>query len=229
MSYLFMKLKEALVVKREILFKDKYFQGFLPAHEHNFISTILKSYGYHPRGNLLENNELLQQIIPYVWIVNSREKKVFAYRRAGNENYSEVRLRNKWSCGLGGHIERQDQENPAFSGCSGSPQGPRHNGNPIESAMMRELMEEVKMEAYPKPRVIGYLKDDTGDVERVHFGVVAIAETLGTVEKGDDEMAEGKFMTLGEIEALFANPENQIEAWTKLSWPYVRQHLSSLV
>src|SRR3989344_4176213 len=117
-----MKLREALVVKRETLFKDKYFQGFLPAQEYDFMSAILKSYEYHPRGNLLENNEFLQQVIPYVWIVNSREKKVFVYRRSARESYGEARLRNKWSCGLGGHIQRQDE------------------GDPIRSAMMRELM-----------------------------------------------------------------------------------------
>ncbi len=205
-----MKLKEALVVKREVLFKDKYFQGFLPAHEHDFISVILREYGYHPRGNLLENNEHLQQIIPYVWIVNPLEKRVFAYRRAADDNYSEVRLRNKWSCGLGGHIERQD------------------NGNPIESAMMRELMEEVKMAAYPKPKIVGYLKDDRGEVEKVHFGVVAIAETHGSVEKGDDEMAEGRFISVQEMEMLLTRPDVDIEEWTRLSWPYVKQHLLSL-
>ena len=30
--------KEALCVKREILFKDKYFEGFLPKEEFDFIS-----------------------------------------------------------------------------------------------------------------------------------------------------------------------------------------------
>ncbi len=205
-----MKLREALVVKRDVLFKERHFQGFLPAHEYNFVDIIFNNYEYHPRGEALEENDLLQQIIPYVWIVNPLEKKVFAYRRAANESYSEKRLRNKWSCGLGGHIERHD------------------NGNPIESAMMRELMEEVKMAVYPRPKIVGYLKDDRGDVEKVHFGVVAIAETLEPVEKGDDEMAEGLFVTIAEIEELFADKENEVEAWTRLSWPFVKSYLLSL-
>lgn len=205
-----MNLKEALVVKREALFQERSFQGFLPAYEYNFIDVILREHDYHPRGDLLEHNELLQQVIPYVWIVNPREKKVFAYRRAANESYSEKRLRNKWSCGLGGHIERED------------------SGSPIEAAMMRELMEEVKMALYPKPRIVGYVNDDCGDVEKVHFGVVAIAETTGDVQKGDEEMAEGRFFGIQELEALFAHPDNQVEAWTLLSWPYVKGYLLSL-
>jgi len=204
------RIKEALVVKRDNLFRTKYFQGFLPVHEHDYMGIILQEHEYHPRGNLLENNENLQQIIPYVWIVNTRDKKIFAYRRAADRNYTEVRLRNKWSCGLGGHIERQDSIDP------------------IRHAMMRELMEEVKMEDYPEPRIIGYLKDDNGDVEKVHFGVVAIAETFGNVEKGDDEMTEGRFMSISEIEDLFAHSENQIEKWTSLSWPFVKNYLLSL-
>ncbi len=205
-----MKLKEALVVKRGTLFRDKYFQGFLPVQEHDYMSIILREHEYHPRGNLLENNELLQQIIPYVWIINPREKKVFAYRRAANENYGEARLRNKWSCGLGGHIERQD------------------SSDPIKIAMMRELMEEVRMQFYPRPKIVGYLKDDKGNVEKVHFGVVAIAETDERVEKGDDEMAECRFMSISEIEDLFAYPDNQIETWTLLSWPFFKSYLLSL-
>lgn len=205
-----MKIKEALVVKREHLFRDKYFQGFLPAQEHDYMSIILQEHIYHPRGDLLENNEMLQQIIPYVWIVNPLDKKVFAYRRAADQNYSEARLRNKWSCGLGGHIEQQD------------------SSDPIQLAMMRELMEEVKMDTYPSPRIVGYLKDDNGDVEKVHFGVVAIAETFGNVEKGDNEMAEGRFMSILEIETLFAHSDNQIEKWTSLSWPFVKDYLLSL-
>ncbi len=201
-------VKEALVVARDILFKEKYFEGFLPAEEYNYIPLITKNFSYHERGDVLEHNADLQQIIPYIWIVNPTKKEVFAYKRAGNENYTEVRLRNKWSCGLGGHIERQD------------------NGDPIGKGMMRELQEEVKMNSYPTPRIVGYLNDDKGDVERVHFGVVALAETLGPVEKGDEEMAEGRFMSLSEIEQLFGDPENDIENWTKMSWPFVKKYLS---
>ena len=202
-----MKLREALVVQRNVLFSDKYFQGFLQSHEHDFISVILREHGYHERGDVLEDNDTLQQIIPYVWIVNPVKKEVFAYRRAANEAYREKRLRNKWSCGLGGHIERED------------------GGNPIEAAMMRELMEEVHMSLYPQPHIIGYLNDDSDDVGRVHFGVVAIAETTERVKKGDDEMAECRFYSVQELEALFAHPENEIEAWTRLSWPWVREYL----
>ena len=74
--------KEALIVKRDILFKEKQFQGFSKKEEYDFIPIILGNFEYYLRGDDLENNINLQQIIPYVWIVNLNEKKVFAYKRA---------------------------------------------------------------------------------------------------------------------------------------------------
>lgn len=200
--------KEALVVKREILFREGEFQGFITSEQRDFIESILSSHFYHERGEKLENDSSLQQIIPYVWIINPQTKQIFAYKRANKPTYSEARLRDKWSCGLGGHIERVDAENP------------------IMNAMMRELMEEVKMKEYPMPKLVGYINDDSDAVNSVHFGIVAIAETTDYVEKGDDEMAEGRFFSIGELESLFANPENDVEKWTRVSWPFVKAYLS---
>ncbi len=202
--------KEALVVQRDILFKDNYFQGFLPFERADFIKVVLSNYEYHKRGQDLENNPELQQIIPYVWIINPKTKQVFTYRRAPDKNYTEKRLRNKLSCGIGGHIDKTDSENP------------------IINAMMRELREEVLMSKYPQPKIIGYLNEDISEVGKVHFGVVAIAETNEEVEKGSEEIADGRFMSINELEALFSNPENDIESWTRLSWPFVKSYLKNL-
>jgi len=202
-------VKEALVVKSDVLFKDKNFLGFLPFDDHDFVSPILANHFYHERGDKLENDTSLQQIIPYVWIINPREKKVFAYRRASGNTYNEQRLRDKWSCGLGGHIEKEDSEDPIIQG------------------MMRELREEVKMQHYPSPKIVGYLNLGH-DVHAVHFGVVALAETDGDVSKGDEEMAHGQFYTMEELEQIFSNPNNDIEEWTKESWPFVKSYLDGL-
>ncbi len=200
--------KEALVVERSILFKDKSFEGVLPIKEFDYFPIILGNYQYRARGDALEHDASLKQIIPYVWILNTQTKQLFAYRRANNPNYTETRLRNKWSCGLGGHIEHID------------------DADPIHQGMMRELREEVKMRRYPKPEIVGYLNVDSGDVEKVHFGILAIAKTTEDVLKGDDEMAEGRLMSLDEIERMMGDPSNDIENWTRVSWPYIRELLT---
>ena len=203
--------KEALVVDRDILFEDKYFQGFLPIDKHDYISIILENFSYSSRGDELENDHSLQQIIPYVWIINKTKGEVFAYQRAsGKQNYKETRLMNKISCGVGGHIDKEDSDNP------------------IEKAMMRELMEEVVMAEYPKPKIVGFLNDDSDSVGKVHFGVVAIAETNNEVNKGDNEMSSGRFYSVGELEKLFSDSNYEVETWTRLSWPFVKDYLMRL-
>lgn len=201
-----------MVIKRDILFKDGDFQGFMPFSEKDFISLILGNFEYRERADV-EEDSAMQQPIPYVWIVNPKIKKVFAYRRALGESYKEKRLGGKWSCGLGGHVDKTSEES---------------SENPLLDAMMRELGEEVKMSEKVEPRVIGYINDDSNAVGSVHFGVVALAETTGLVEKGDDEMIHGQFYSIDELEEIFADPSNEIETWTQLSWPFVRDYVNSL-
>ena len=176
-------------------------------HEHNFIPTILKHYSYHMRGDELEHNAALQQIIPYVWLINPATKKVFAYVRIpGKGDYKEKRLMNKFSCGLGGHIDKEDSEDP------------------ITNAMMRELKEEVIMNNYPTPKMVGYLNLEY-DVHAVHFGVVSLAETTETEIESADGVKEGKWYSIAELETAFNNPENEVEEWTRQSWPFVKNYL----
>jgi predicted NUDIX family phosphoesterase len=210
--------KEALVVDRKILFGDGYFQGFVSCAIKDYVSTILQKHIYHPRGEDLESNASLKQIIPYVWIVNPIEKKVFLYRRAVNQNkaegeFRETRYMNKYSGGVGGHIDRDTEEGSA---------------NPIEKAMMREIMEEVEIDEKFDTKIVGYINDDSDKIGPVHFGVVAIAETLGDVKSKEEEgLASGTFYSAEEVEGIFANPDNQVENWTKISWPFVKNYLSS--
>lgn len=208
--------KDALVVKREILFDGNEFQGFLSLEERDFIKTIEGSHYYHPRGDELEENKSLQQIIPYVWIVNPSEKKVLLYKRGVNQNkkggeYRETRYLNKYSGGVGGHIDRDTEEG---------------SDNPIERAMMRELMEEVSMELYPKPKIVGYINDDSDGIGSVHFGIVAIAETTGIVKtKQEEGLSSGVFYSMDEVDEILANPGNEVENWTRISWPFVKDYL----
>ncbi|MBI2451482.1 NUDIX domain-containing protein [Candidatus Pacearchaeota archaeon] len=202
--------KEALVVERNVLFKNNYFRGFVPlASNTDYINIILANYKYHQRGDQLENNPNLQQIIPYVWLVNQKTKQIFVYKRANNPNYTEKRLRNKISCGLGGHIDKADAKNP------------------IMNAMARELKEEVKMSHYPKPKILGFINEDETEVGKVHFGICAIAETTENAKKGDDEMSQCKMCSIKEVESLFSDPENDVESWTQISWPFVKNYLES--
>lgn len=200
-------VREILAVKRRDLFKNKEFLGFLPLDKSDFLLSILKNFEYKERSSL-EDDSSHKQIIPYVWLVNRKAKKVFVYKRAVTG--SEARLHNKYSGGVGGHIDKDTEIN---------------SQDPIFDAMMRELKEELVMNNYPAPKIVGFINDESDAVNSVHFGVVAIAETEEEAKPAED-MASGEFYSIQDIEGIFSNPENNIENWTKLSWPFVKEYLS---
>lgn len=198
--------REILVVKREVLFKEKEFTGFLPLSAYDFLSVILHNIEYRERNEALEHDNAWQQPIPYVWLLKPSTKEVFLYKRAITGG--EQRLHNRYSGGIGGHIDKDTEETSV---------------NPIQDAMMRELREELTMNQYPVPMIIGFLKYHSG-VEDVHFGVVAVAETEETPLPADG-MAEGRFHTVAEVEALLQDPSAQFDPWTKGSWDVIKARL----
>lgn len=210
--------KHALVVPRDTLFAEKQFQGFLPVDQHDYISLILKDHAYHLRGDELESNHELQQVIPYVWVINSRTKQVFMYKRVPNETdkkskeFLEQRYLGKLSGGVGGHIDKDTE------------QGQK---DPLTAAMMREIDEEVEIIGTKrKPRFIGYINDDSDDIGKVHFGLVALLEVEGEVKpRANQGLDEARFYTPAEVESMFNDAQLKIENWTRLSWPHIKKHL----
>ncbi len=201
---------EILVVKRNVLFKEGDFEGFISTNEFNFMEIILGNIDYKVRTKDLENDRTWQQPIPYVWLLNPETKQVFLYRRSTTGN--EGRLYNKFSGGVGGHIDKKELV--------------EGNGDPLTQAMMRELQEETTIKEYPKPKIVGYLNYNSG-VEDVHFGVVAIGETTHEVKPAQD-MAHGQFYSIEEVEKIFADSSSDVEKWTRASWPFIKDYLSRL-
>ncbi|MEK6899100.1 MAG: NUDIX domain-containing protein [Nanoarchaeota archaeon] len=200
---------EVLVVKREHIFPHDAFQGFLPLHYKNYFDIILDKFEYKERNDSLENDPTFLQIVPYIWLINSKEKKVFIYKRAPSKSsYKEERHLNKLSGGVGGHIDKEDLQNE----------------NLILDAAVREMKEELVMASVPEPKFIGYINDDSTRFSEVHLGIVGIAETTEEAKPADG-MAHGQFYTAQEVEELFANPENKVESWTQMSWPVIKRYL----
>lgn len=202
-----------MVVKHADLFQEDVFEGFLSHEENSFLDRILTHYEYKERNDELEKNMSFKQPIPYIWIVNPASKKIFVYQRAAHKGYPEKRLHGKWSAGIGCHINRATEE---FS------------ENPIEDAMIRGLREEIMTSIYPDPQIIGFLHLTESEVDKVHFGIVAVAEVTDFVEKGGPNISQGKFYSMQEFDEFLANSENDVENWTRVSWPFVKQHLTDL-
>jgi predicted NUDIX family phosphoesterase len=199
-------LDEVLAVRRSVLFRYRHFEGFCPK-EGEFKDLILESYFYGLRTPEFEHNESVKQIIPCTVLLNSKAKKVFAYRRANDERCAEARLRNKWSIGVGGHIETQDDHNP------------------IEAGMWRELREEISMENYPRPELLGYLNWERG-VHQYHFALLFLGDTEDDVRIGDGEISCCGFYSVPEFDGLLASNTVAVEEWSRLAWPFIRKRLA---
>ncbi|MDZ7270424.1 MAG: NUDIX domain-containing protein [candidate division KSB1 bacterium] len=199
-----------VVVPREELFREFEFQGFLPADKHDFEAVVRRHMTYVRRG-LAEKDPSLKQPIAYCLIVNPEKRKVFAYRRSTrSQDYQEQRLQGKWSWGVGGHIEKHDGVD-----------------DPVRASMLRELCEEVELPDEPEVDVLGYINDDSNPVGQVHFGILyKIATSAGNVVPRGSEMAWGGFVDLARLEEILASPECEVETWSQIAMPALRNLLA---
>ena len=197
--------KHIMVVPRAALFSQKAFEGFMARGDYE--QLILQHALYMRRGDA-ETDPTHKQPIAYVVLVNRKEKKVFAYRRAAQDaNYSERRLQGKWSWGIGGHVDHTDGKD-----------------NPIRASMLRELDEEVAA-TVENISVLGYINSEADDVSRVHFGILYVVETSGSVEPTAAEIATGRMMSITEIE-LLASSAN-VESWSLIALGPLKDYLAA--
>jgi len=202
--------KLIMVVGKNDLFGEDHFEGFRSPESVDFNSRILKNFRYLRRKEAEENPEY-KQPIGYCAILNPNRKQVFAYQRSSEDlTYFERRLQGKWSWGLGGHIEKIDE-----------------NGrDPILASLLRELKEEVEVEITGSPKLIGYINDEHNDVGKVHFGILYVLETRrDDIRPRDMEIMQGRFTTVPELEEICSSPEFSVEDWSRISLPPLKNYL----
>lgn len=151
----------------------------------------------------------MKQPIPYVVLTRKADDglaEVFAYTRLTGGG--EVRLHGKVSVGVGGHMNR------------GFSRGTLDQVVWEEAA--RELAEELRFRAGergevapPSPRFVGLINDDTGPVQAVHIGLLAVAEVPTGVEVTvrETDQLEGRWEALSALRA----PERlaRMEEWSR--------------
>jgi predicted NUDIX family phosphoesterase len=200
--------KQIMAIKRSDLFKNNHFEGFLNPNNVNFENRILSKYVYKKRG-LLENDPNYKQPIVYTIVINPKIKKIFTFQR-GNKNYNESRLKEKWSFGVGGHIDLVDEQ-----------------GNPIHNSLSRELKEEINLISLNKPILAGYINTEENEVDKVHFGILYIIKTdLEELQPTDAEMQQGKLITINQLEQIYE--QENMEEWSKISFPFLKEYLETL-
>ncbi len=184
--------EDVLVVPRARLFPSGAFHGFSAEGVDRYLAAIAAHAIFVPRAGV-EGDPGLKQIIPYV-VLRHRDRVFLVKRTRGG---SEERLREKFSIGIGGHINPEDVADAA---------------DPVEAGMRRELEEEVHVPAGWQVRPVGALNDDQEAVGSVHFGLVYVAD-LPSAEVRVRETGKlvGAFATLEEIHDVYA----RLETWSQ--------------
>ncbi len=145
--------ERVLVVPSAELDRLGRFQGF-SADADRYLAALLvpELMQYRPRSEV-EDDPGFKQIIPYV--VFRCNDAVFCYKRGKSQG--EARLHRLRSLGVGGHVSEEDAQGSKSLAA-------------YESAMRREIGEEVEIKSAGKSHRIGLINDDATPVGQVHLG-----------------------------------------------------------
>ncbi len=189
--------ENVLVVPRQLFDELGAFEG-LNFDVHHYIPTLLD-----PRRNFFlprsaaENDPAHKQIIPYLLLRHGRT--VLRYRRG--KSGGEARLHQRFSLGIGGHINDTDTERGHCDAAT------------YERAVLRELHEELVLETDFNHRIVALLNDDRNEVGRVHLGVVHVLDLQAPrVQARETAIAEAAFVDLDEI----IREQEALEGWSQL-------------
>lgn len=184
-------------VPAEAVHRARPAPGFWPAASPTVAMRLAEEGRYLPRESA-EHDETWRQVIPYVLL--RAAGRYFVYRRL--RGGGEARLFDLHSLGVGGHINGDGE------------------GDRLVSALHRELDEELHL---PAGALIGlslhgYLALDETPVDRVHVGVVAVAEIAPPAARQvdvreTDKLAAVGWFTSGELRGRLG--EWSFEGWSR--------------
>lgn len=174
----------------------------------------------HRRGDVETDTSLLQPI-PYTVVIapfgEDGEAKVLMYKRSSKGG--ETRLQDKYSIGVGGHINGIDVENYFASPTEDSP---------CSACMFRELFEELGVDELKCEAVMLSDKpiyDDSEAVSSVHIGLLytVILEEVPNINV-EDALTSVEWVSIPDI-APGTERYEKLEGWSK----YVAELLANSV
>lgn len=158
------------------------------------LKAISGAYRFVDRDSA-ENDPSLKQIIPYVIIRSGA--RIMLMKRLREQ--SERRLWDKYSIGIGGHLNPEDGEADFFDA--------------FLNGLDRELHEELDILTEYACRLVGCINDDGTDVGKVHFGVVFQALFAGdSVRIRETTKMTGEFVEIIELVAI----RSEMESWSRI-------------
>ena len=179
--------KDILVIPTEKISHIGF--GFIPTTKEEVLK--LAQNGEYRLRSQMEEDPNFKQLLPYVAI--KQGNKIFTYQRSkkGGEN----RLFEKYSVGVGGHIDYPDE---------------------LIQSTLRELKEEIELEVSKNDlKFVGFINAKETPVDLVHLGIAIIVEVPESFDfsKGElDKITNRELNTKEELETK----KDKFEAWSKI-------------
>ena len=187
--------EEVLVLQNNLL--DSYIQGrsgcLIKDNTDQLYSKLLENHEFMLRDEAEYNFEH-KQIIPYV-VVHRNDQYLLLQRTS---NQAEKRLHNKYSLGIGGHI------NPVAS---------MEYENIIIDSLYRELNEEVRVNEHGTLKFAGIINDDSNSVSKVHLGLLYILEVFSPeFEVLEKDKMTAKWVSESDLKGYYEG----FETWSQI-------------
>ncbi len=183
--------ERVLVVPRQGLLPEPCWRGLQLGGVERLLEAIRGRGRFLPRAEAEVAPEW-QQVIPHLVVMDGDRLLTLRRLRGG----SERRLRGQVTLGVGGHINSEDGEGEAawLAGCR------------------REWAEEVVCLPALEGRAVALIKDDAGEVGRVHLGVLVLVPSGGApVEVRERDKLEGAMVALPDLGSLYL----EMETWSQ--------------
>lgn len=175
----------------------------------------------HRRGDVETDTSLLQPI-PYAVVIapfgDDEEARVLMYKRSSKGG--ESRLQDKYSIGIGGHINGIDVENYFASPTEDSP---------CSACLFRELFEELGTDELNCEAIMlseTPIYDDSEAVSSVHIGLLytIILSEVPTINV-EDALTSVEWVTIQDI-APGTDRFEKLEGWSKYAATLIANSLS---
>ena len=191
--------EKVLIIQNNLLYphiQDK--SGCLITEQKEQIfNKILDNQVFMPRDDAEYNFEH-KQVIPYV-IIRNRGNYLLLKRLT---KQTEKRLHNKYSLGIGGHI---------------NPDSAAHQDNIIINGLYKELNEEIAVGKTADLNFVGIINDESNSVSKVHLGLLYALEVISP----EYRVLETEKMTAQWVsEDYLKECYDELETWSQIVYDY---------
>ena len=191
--------EDVLVVENTLLipYLEHKNAGLFKSRSDEIYDKILGNYSFMPRDKA-ENDYDHKQVIPYV-IVRENDNYLLLKR---TKKQSEKRLHNKYSLGIGGHV---------------NPETLDHEENVITGSLYRELNEEVMIGSPGALDFIGIINDESNSVSKVHLGLLYVMNAGSPEYKVlEDDKMTAQWVSHDGLKAYYEG----LETWSQIAYDH---------